>query len=155
MLKTSILHIQFQWGEKGQHILKPKGKGSGIMVSDFVHGYLALTDEEYQNARRDDITISEQARQLLAYGEGYWTCEKLMQQLEVAVKLCEYKYPKADGWSCIWVFDRSSCHTAMAEDALDVSRMNVRPGGKQPRMHDTEWAGTPQKCASILVYQRE
>ena len=59
------------------------------MVSDFVderHGYLALTDEEYQNARRDDTTISKQARQLLAYGEGYWTCEKLMQQLEVAVK---------------------------------------------------------------------
>ena len=139
-------------------MFKPKSKGSGIMVSDFVnelHGYLALTDEEYQNASKDDPTIGRQARQLLAYGEnreGYWTCEKFMQQLEVAVKICEYKYPKADGWRWIWVFDQSSCHTAMAENALDVSKMNVGPGGKQARMRDTVWAGKLQKmCFNIGV----
>lgn len=38
----------------------------------------------------------------------------------------------------------------MAEDTLDVSRMNVGPGGKQPRMRDTVWAGKPQKlCFNI------
>ena len=31
----------------------------------------------------------------------------------------------------VWIFDHSSCHTAMPEDALIVSRMNVNPGGKQ------------------------
>lgn len=37
-----------QWGERGQHVLKPKSKGSGIMISDNeLDSYLALTDEEY------------------------------------------------------------------------------------------------------------
>ena len=145
-----------QWGEKGQHMLKPKSKGSGIMVSDFVderHGYLALTNEEYEQASKDDPAIRKKARRLLAYGEnreGYWTCEKFIQQLEEAVKICEYKYPKADGWRWIWIFDQSSCHTAMAEDALDVSRMNVGPGGKQPKMRDTVWAGKPQKMCFVI-----
>ena len=67
-----------------------------------------------------------------------------MQQLEIAVKICEYKYPKADGWIWILIFDQSSCHTAMAEDALDVSRMNVGPGGKQARLRETVWVGKPQ-----------
>ena len=26
----------FQWGKRGEHMLHPKSKGSGIMVSDFV-----------------------------------------------------------------------------------------------------------------------
>ena len=117
------------------------------MVSDFVderQGYLALTEEEYECASQNDSAIPKQARQLLAYGEnreGYWTCEKCMQQLEAAVKIAEIKYPKADGWKWVWIFNQSSCHTAMAQDALDVPKMNVGPGGKQSKMHDTVWAG--------------
>ena len=114
-----------------------------------------MSDDEYRNATKEDPTIRQQARQLLTYGEnreGYGNCEKFMQQLEIAVKICEYKYPKADGWIWIWIFDQSSCHTAMAEDALDVSRMNVSPGGKQARLRETVWAGKPQKmCFNIGV----
>ena len=29
----------------------------------------------------------------------------------------------------------------MADDALDATKMNVKPGGKQPIMHDTVWNG--------------
>ena len=29
----------------------------------------------------------------------------------------------------------------MADDALDVAKMNVKPGWKQPIMHDTVWNG--------------
>ena len=29
----------------------------------------------------------------------------------------------------------------MADDALDVNKMNVLPGGKQRVMHDTVWHG--------------
>ena len=38
-----------QWGFKGEKMLKPKSKGSGIMVSDFVdehNGFLAFSDTE-------------------------------------------------------------------------------------------------------------
>ena len=48
------------------------------------------------------------------------------------------------------MFDQSSCHKAMADDRLDASRMNVNPGGKQPLMRDTVWAGRPQSMVFAL-----
>ena len=44
-----------------------------------------------------------------------------------------------------WFFDHSSGHTAFAEDALNVNRMNVQPGGAQPRMRDTYYNGRLQR----------
>ena len=44
----------------------------------------------------------------------------------------------------MWVFDHSSCHAAMADDALDDNKMNVNPGGKQHIMRDGWWGGKPQ-----------
>ena len=52
--------------------------------------------------------------------------------------MAEIKYPKENGWHHVWVFDHSSCHAAMA---LDVNKMNVKPGGKQRIMRDTTWNG--------------
>ena len=126
------------------HIVKPKSRGSGITVSDFIderNGYLALTKEEYDHAKVTNPTIL--AREFLEYGEskeGYWTSDKFMKQMEMAVRIAEVKYPKSDGWRHVWIFDHSSCHGAMA---LDVSKMNVGPGGKQQVMHDGFWDGKP------------
>ena len=53
----------------------------------------------------------------------------------MAAKLAEVKYPRDDGWKIVWVFDHSSCHAVMADDSLDVSKMNVNPGGKQRVRH--------------------
>ena len=50
----------------------------------------------------------------------------------------------------MWIFDHSSCHTAMADNALDAANMNANPGKKQPVMHDTIWAGRPQKMTFAL-----
>ena len=60
-------------GKKGEHILSPKSKGSGIMVSDFVDercGYLSLTDDEFSLARLTNPNIRKQARQFFEYGES-------------------------------------------------------------------------------------
>ena len=119
-------------------MLWPKSKGSGIIVSDFVderNGFLTLTEEEFEEANKTDVTIQKQARQTLEIGvssEGYWSS---------AVKIAETQYPKNDNWSIVWVFDQSSCHTAMADDALNADQMNVKPGGQQPKMRDTVWEG--------------
>ena len=43
------------------------------------------------------------------------------------------------------MFDHSSCHGAYADDALIASRMNAKPGGKQPLLRDTVWDGKVQK----------
>ena len=130
--------------------MKPKSKGSVIMVSDFVdeiNGYLCLTQEEYRRAQVDKTTQME-ARSLLEYGEareGYWTCDKFMQQMKKAIKIAEFKYPKSEGWKHVWIFDHSSCHATMADDSLDVNKMNVNPGGKQRVMRDGFWDGNVQK----------
>lgn len=37
----------------------------------------------------------------------------------------------------LFIFDQSSAHKSFAPDALNAKRMNVNPGGKQPKMHST------------------
>ena len=125
------------WAEKGTSVMRPKSKGSGIMMSNFIDekcGYLSLTQEEYEEAKKNDPTIRKYARQQLEYGEakeGYWTSDKFIAQIKQAVKIAEVKYPREKGFRIVWIFDHSSCHAAMPEDALDVSKMNVSSGGKQ------------------------
>jgi len=62
-----------------------------------------------------------------------------------AIKIAEFKYPKEEGWKHIWIFDHSSYHAAMADDSLDVSKMNIGSGGKQQIMQDGYWDGEEQK----------
>ena len=118
------------------------------MVSDFIderNGYLQLSDEEYSRAKEKDPTIRKHAHHLLEYGEskeGYWTSEKFLVQLKEAVKIAE---AKEDGWRIVWIFDHSCCHSAMPDDTLDVSKMNVNPGGKQRVMRGGWWGGKSQK----------
>ena len=61
-----------------------------------------------------------------------------------AVKCAEAKYPPRI-YKYIWVFDHSCGHMAFAPDALVASQLNKKPGGQQPAMRDTTWAGKPQK----------
>ena len=77
--------------------------------------------------------IRPYAQEFFAYGESkeYWTRDKFIAQMHQAIEIAEIKYPKGGGRRHVWVFDHSSCHAAMADDALDVNAMNVKPGGKQ------------------------
>ena len=111
------------WAEEGKQPIRAKGQGRGLMVSDFIDehsGYLALSDQEYEDAR--------------ASNSGLWKSARFL----------EIKYP-ASSHSIVFLFDQSSGHTAYAEDSLNANRMNVNSGGSQPRMHDTIWDGKVQK----------
>ena len=136
--------------------MKPKERGAGIMVSDFIdekNGYLSLTKEEYDKAKISNPRIWMHARVLLEYGEskeGYWTSDRFMGQIEKAVEIAEVKYPLSEGWKQVWISNHSSCHAAMADDSLDVSKMNVDPGGKRCVTRDSFWNGKPQKMNSAL-----
>ena len=58
--------------------------------------------------------------------------------------------PDPEKWCSVnGAIDQSSCHKAMAENALDASAMNVKPGGKQPKMRDTVWAGRVGKVVVL------
>ena len=148
------------WGTKGQKMIKPKSRGAGIMVSDFIdeiHGFLAFSDEEYEEAKETIPGIRKYAREFLEYGEskeGYWTRDRFVAQMERAVVIAEVKYPKSSGWRHVWMFDHSSCHAAMADDALDVNHMNVKPGGKQRLMRDTEYNGRVKKMYTTVRGER-
>ena len=141
----------WMWGEHGQCVLKPKSRGSGIMVLDFIdeyNGYLRLANKEYRQAAGRVDGLQREARAFLEYGkehEGYWTAKKFLGQLENAIKIAKVKYPKEHGYRVCFVFDHSSCHGTFADEALDASKMNMYPGGKQPVMHDTVWNGKVQK----------
>ena len=58
------------------------------MVSDFIdkhNGYLALTQVEYNQAKKANPRIWMHARVLLEYGEGkegYWTSDCIIGQLK-------------------------------------------------------------------------
>ena len=67
-----------------------------------------------------------------------------MRQIKEAEKIAVTKYPRRDGWRLVWIFDQSSCHAAMPDDAVDVNKMNVNPGGKQQEMRDGWWVGRPR-----------
>lgn len=142
---------KLQWGSTDMHVIFPKSKGAGIMVSDFIdelNGYLRLTDDELEHAKvKYGANFQKEAHMLLEYGEnkeGYWTSNKFLSQMDHAVKIAEIKYPKEIGYRLIWIFDNSSCHNAYADNALNASLMNAKPGGKQPCMRDTVWNGKTQ-----------
>ena len=69
------------------------------MVSDFItenHGYLCLTQAEYDTKKLTDPEICMGARTLHEYGESldiYWTGTKFMKQMSSVVKIAETKYP--------------------------------------------------------------
>ena len=67
-----------------------------------------------------------------------------MDNVKDAVQVAEHVYPSSSH-TIMWVFDQSSCHRVYADDAFNVRRMNVRPGGTQPVMRDTMWERRVQR----------
>ena len=63
----------------------------------------------------------------------------------------EKKYPQAQG---IFIFDNAPSHMKKPEDALNVERMNVRDGGKQPFMCDTVWDRETQQMTTTEGFQK-
>ena len=55
--------------------------------------------------------------------EGYRTGEKFMEQIKGAVQVAEVKYHPEQRWKLVWIFDLTSCHGAMADNALDVNHI--------------------------------
>lgn len=143
------------WSERGHQFIKPKGKGSSIMVSDFIdemNGRLRLTDEDYERHKTAKPGLKQDARVLLECGEnrdGYWDSKKLLLQVKDAADIAELKYP-ADQYDILWLFDNAPSHRKMADDALNVNNMNMKPGGHKPILHDTQFTD-----ANGVVHQQQ
>ena len=104
------------------------------MISDFISGYLKLTDEEFAAGREKFPQLKQYARKFIEYGENrdsYWTSERFLEQLKDCALIAMCKYPREQGYKVVWVFDHSSCHGAYTKDVLIANRINAKPGGKQ------------------------
>ena len=92
------------WTEKGTSVMRPKSRGCGIMVLDFIsenHGYFQLMKEEYDEVKQSNPRLCKHAHETLEYGdwkEGYWTSERLMTQIRETTRITDVKYPREEGW---------------------------------------------------------
>ena len=122
----------FHWTDGSRQVLKQKSLGQAIMVSDFideVDGFLRCGDVE--------------ARLYLEHKtEGYFTNTMFIEQVQKAIDVFEQKYTGALG---LFIFDNAPSHRKKPADALNADYMNVKDGGSQPHMRDTEWDGEVQK----------
>jgi len=122
------------WIADNGALLRPKGKGKGIMVSDFLLPWKRLNLFSLPKEQQDQLTacsISLEAVEYFEYGkhEGHWDGQKLLEQIEKkAIPIAEALYP---GYQFIFLFDNATSHSVYAEDALLVSRMNKNDGGQQ------------------------
>ncbi|KAF8458748.1 hypothetical protein BDZ91DRAFT_800171 [Kalaharituber pfeilii] len=120
------------WIKDNAQPLRKKGRGKGIMVSEFLtpRGRLAVPP----NISAEGLP-RRQATEFLEYGQdNYWTGEKMVQHVvDVAIPIFERAFP---GCQAVFLFDNASNHAAFAPDALVVNEMNLGPGGKQPILRE-------------------
>lgn len=123
------------WIEEGHNVLRPKGKGKGIMVSDFLLSWSRLNLESFSSERQLELTslgIPFEAAVYFEYGsgnEGYWTGDHLREQIaHKALPIAEALYP---GYELLFMFDNATSHSVYAANALRVGSMNKGQGGQQ------------------------
>ena len=135
-----------------QQKLMKKGRGRLIHVSDFVeeeNGRLIIRDREG--------TITKDARCIIypgAGGDAWWDHMQLLTQVDNAISIFDEAHPDC---IALFVFDQSSAHASLGQDALRAFDMNKGNGGKQRKQKDTvipmnnpsaEFHGKPQKMTT-------
>ena len=127
------------WIAENGVFLRPKGKGQGIMVSDFLLPWKRLNIFSLSKEQQDLLTASglpHEAVEYFEYGknEGYWDGQKLLEQIErKAIPIAEALYP---GYQFLFLFDNATSHSVYAKDALIASKMNKGDGGQQPLLRN-------------------
>jgi hypothetical protein len=56
------------------------------------------------------------------------------------------------GYQALFLIDNSQGHSAYSEDALLVSQMNVKPGGKQAHVRDGWYLHEGQKIVQLMIF---
>ena len=142
------------WVKSGELPLRKKGNGRSIMVSEFLTeecGRLKLNLQQHQ----ENPFIPEEVRIYLQPDkdrDGFWTSEHLIEQVRMkAIPIFKTIFPNC---VALFTFDNSFNHAAYKSDALVASRMNLKPGGKQPKMRNTVF-GSNNQCQSMVNEDNE
>ncbi|KAH8828793.1 hypothetical protein DL96DRAFT_1695984 [Flagelloscypha sp. PMI_526] len=111
------------WVQNGEFPLRKKGAGRGIHRSDTIcpcHGHITAAGQSLEYGKNYD---------------GYWNGEMFVDQLKKKIIPAFEELHPPETHRALFFIDNSQGHAAYAEDALVVSRMNLRPGGKQAIMN--------------------
>ena len=159
------------WMEDGKQPLRPKARGKGLMVSDFLTpgGRLAVPDTISDTELATQLLPRRFATEYFIYGKDkYWRGDDMVDHtVKVAIPIFNAAFP---GCQAIFAFDNASNHCSYATDALRVENMNLNPGVKQgilregfmhgkglpqsmsfPRNHhNLELAGKPKGIKRVL-----
>ena len=146
------------WRKEGvNNHRRKKHEGQGVMVSGFLPDFdtfLTFTDEEMaylEDKHQESFTLTRSLPKLLGiktvawtsiathqYGkifDGYRDNAKIMQHVKEFLRCAKHRF-RDDNVRILVLFDWSSGHAAVAENALVASRMGWKSGGKQPIMHE-------------------
>ncbi|KAH7878710.1 uncharacterized protein C8R40DRAFT_1037722, partial [Lentinula edodes] len=127
------------WVLEDNQPLKKKGPGRGIHQSDFICSTVGWLK---------DASVT------LEYGknhEGFWNCELFIKQLKEKF-FPAFRAAHGPGYIAVVLVDNSQGHAAYAKDALRVSEMGFRPGGKQCRMRNGWFTRNGQKIDQSMLF---
>jgi hypothetical protein len=125
------------WTQIGRQPIRPKGKGRGIMVSDFITaGGRLMVPWTISEDQLGELGLPRRyATHYLEYSkDNYWTSDAMVDHaIQVAIPIFEVAFP---GCIAVFAFDNASNHACFAPDALRAEKLNKGPGGAQPIMRD-------------------
>ncbi|KAJ7604875.1 hypothetical protein DFH06DRAFT_1020554 [Mycena polygramma] len=127
------------WVFEDQHVLRKKGVGRGLHRSDIICstcGHIPEAGEELEYGKNYD---------------GYWTGELFCKQLRKKI-IPAFVKRHGPGYQALFVVDNSQGHSAYAVDALLVSRMNTKPGGKQARMRPGWFMRNNERVVQLMIF---
>lgn len=137
------------WLYQNHQFIRPKGKGQGIMVSDFLLPWSRLSTESLTVEEREHLQLPEFASILFEYGKesGHWEGKDMVNHvLKVAIPMAEAVYP---GYQFLFLFDNSANHGLYAENALRAQNMNLSSGGSQSFLRDG-YMGTDPTSTHVM-----
>jgi hypothetical protein len=144
------------WGPTGESQLRRKSQGLSIHVSDFLCesvGRLGLSEEECrinESLPSNEQLVHTKACVTIYPGinrDGWWKNQDIVNQVvERAIPIFERIH---SGKTALFMFDNSSNHNAYADDALVISRMNMKDGGKQPLLRNGKM---PDGSPHIMIF---
>ena len=146
------------WQSEEVKGLYPKSEGLGYNISDFMCAPFGYLRHNGRNVRVIHPIGGDSKK-----GQFWWDSEHFVAQCVAASQM------HVDVWRlhtdrrkrllrAVFPFDNAPCHRKRAEDALNVSKMNVNPGGQQPNnMRNGYWYdefGTKQVQVMYFVTEK-
>ncbi|KAF4680911.1 hypothetical protein FOZ60_012833 [Perkinsus olseni] len=135
------------WSDGTNTVLPKKSQGRTIMTSDFlseVFGFIKFSDHDSHSPGKRVGSLLDVSR------DGYYNSDRCLEDFnECSRAVTELSLGKLH---CVYLTDRSPIHYKFAEDALNVRKMNVKPGGKQPKMRNGWFWKAGKRQTQTMVY---